>query len=90
MKYCRHFYVAGRVQGVAFRAHACTEAQRRGVTGWVRNLADGRVEVLACGESAAVAAFEQWLWQGPRHARVDQVVASDAALEAFEQFEIRG
>lgn len=59
------------MQGVFFRAHTQQEAQRLGLTGWARNLYDGRVEVLACGEAGPLAQLRQWLKQGPRMARVD-------------------
>jgi acylphosphatase len=70
---CKRCMVTGRVQGVFFRASTRAQAQRLGVTGYARNLADGAVEVLACGGEAAVAALCDWLWQGPEHARVDDV-----------------
>lgn len=89
MKRCRHFYVSGRVQGVFFRATACEVARRLGLTGWVRNLPDGRVEALACGEPEALAAFEDWLWEGPQHARVQAVTASEAPVEDLSGFGVR-
>lgn len=89
MRVCRRFKVSGHVQGVAFRASALDEAQRLGLGGWVRNLPNGEVEALACGNAAALEALERWLWQGPRAARVTAVIAIDAPLEAFDGFEIR-
>lgn len=65
--------VTGRVQGVFFRASTQREAQKLGVTGHAHNLADGSVEVFACGESAAVQQLKEWLWQGPPAARVTAV-----------------
>jgi len=65
--------VGGRVQGVYYRAATAEQAQRFGIDGWVKNLADGRVEVLAAGSPEAVAALVRWLWQGPPAARVDSV-----------------
>ena len=62
--------VTGRVQGVGFRYATLQEAQRRGLTGWVRNLADGRVEVLAQGSAAMVEDLISWLETGPRFAAV--------------------
>ncbi|MBI3897804.1 MAG: acylphosphatase [Gammaproteobacteria bacterium] len=89
MTVCRHYYVSGRVQGVYYRASACDEARRLGLTGWVRNLDDGRVEALACGDASTLAEFERWLWKGPSAARVEQVAISEAAPILFDDFEIR-
>ena len=72
------FTVRGRVQGVGFRYFVLREAQARGVAGWVRNLPDGAVEVLAAGEPALVDAFEGRLWHGPPHARVTEIEAAAA------------
>ena len=59
------FRITGKVQGVCFRAGTRTEAQRLGLRGHARNLADGRVEVLAVGDSEAIDALARWLQQGP-------------------------
>ncbi len=89
MNCCRHFLVSGQVQGVFFRATTETAARRLGLTGWVRNLRDGRVELVACGEEARLKELEQWLWQGPPRARVERVVVSDIEPQAFRDFEVR-
>jgi len=89
MNRCRHFLVSGRVQGVFFRAATEAAARRLGVTGWVRNLADGSVELVACGAEAKLAELERWLWQGPPHARVEQVVSADVELQSFRDFSVR-
>jgi acylphosphatase len=89
MTFCRRFLISGRVQGVFFRATTEAVARRLGVTGWVRNLPDGRVEVLACGEEAKLGELEQWLRQGPPRAQVERVVAQDAAVQAFNGFSAR-
>ncbi|MCG5531435.1 acylphosphatase [Halorhodospira halochloris] len=68
-----HCYVSGLVQGVCFRAYTQEKARQLGLSGYVRNLADGRVEVLASGDSAQLAELCQWLHQGPPAARVEQV-----------------
>ena len=62
---CLRCYVSGRVQGVGFRYAAAEKALSLGLKGYVRNLPDRRVEVLACGEERAVNALRNWLWQGP-------------------------
>jgi acylphosphatase len=70
---CAKFLVSGRVQGVFFRASARDEALRLKLSGYAKNLADGGVEVLACGDEQALDALERWLRRGPPLARVDQV-----------------
>jgi acylphosphatase len=81
----RRSYVSGRVQGVFFRAATRQRAAELGVTGYAMNLADGRVEVLACGDPGAVAQLGAWLWQGPPSAQVTQVETVDVALEHVPQ-----
>jgi acylphosphatase len=70
---CRRSFVSGRVQGVFYRATCCTKGVSLGLTGYARNLVDGRVEVMACGEDAAVNEFVAWLWQGSPASRVTDV-----------------
>jgi acylphosphatase len=67
------FLVAGKVQGVWFRASTREEALRLGLRGYARNLDDGRVEVLATGAAGAIDALAEWLQHGPPLARVDQL-----------------
>ncbi|GLQ47584.1 acylphosphatase [Dyella lipolytica] len=71
------FLVSGKVQGVFFRASTRNEALRLGLSGYAANLPDGRVEVVAMGRVEALFELEQWLWQGPPTARVDDVVRSE-------------
>jgi acylphosphatase len=85
---CRHFLVTGRVQGVFYRASTQQAAQRLGLSGWVRNLSDGRVELLACGSETALAELEKWLWQGPANARVERVDVAEAALQECQGFHV--
>ena len=73
MRVARRFVITGRVQGVGFRYYTQDAALREGVTGWVRNLPDGRVEALAEGEAEAVTRLERAVRSGPRGARVDRV-----------------
>lgn len=74
--------VAGRVQGVYYRAATVERASALNLRGWVRNLPDSSVEVVAAGEPEAVAALTAWLWEGPPAARVAcvSVEAWDAAV----------
>lgn len=67
---CRHYYISGKVQGVFYRASTLEQAQQLGLAGWVRNLMDGRVEVVACGNEDVLQAFEAWLHIGPKMANV--------------------
>jgi acylphosphatase len=82
MPECRKCWVAGRVQGVYFRGATQQRARGLGVTGYARNLADGRVEVLACGASTALDSLCEWLWQGPPSAKVSTVTC--ARVETVE------
>jgi acylphosphatase len=82
--------VTGRVQGVSYRASAAREAQRLGLVGWVRNTADGAVELEAEGPSASVDTFVAWCHRGPAAARVSGVAVEERAAMAEEaEFEIR-
>jgi acylphosphatase len=83
------YLVTGRVQGVGFRYFVEEEATSVGVTGWVRNLADGRVEVLAAGDDAQLGQLEKKLWEGPPLARVTSVDVEPAAAPDHEGFHIR-
>jgi acylphosphatase len=69
----KRYWVTGRVQGVWFRASTRDRAADIGLDGWVRNLADGRVEVLASGTDGQIEELETFLRQGPPGARVDLV-----------------
>jgi len=75
---CKICLVSGRVQGVFYRATCRRRAGELGVRGYAKNLPDGRVEVLACGEEGAVEAFVQWLWEGSAASRVQAVQVSEA------------
>jgi acylphosphatase len=85
----RRVLVSGRVQGVAYRAATRSEAQAGGVGGWVRNLGDGRVEAVFEGESAAVAQLVAWCREGPRFARVDDVLVHEESPEGLFDFRVR-
>jgi len=76
-----HLLVSGRVQGVFYRQSTVDEARRLGLAGWVRNLPDGRVEVLAEGEREGLEALARFCRRGPPAARVDDVAAEWSALQ---------
>jgi acylphosphatase len=88
MRVARRFVVSGRVQGVGFRWFTQEAASREGVTGWVRNLSDGRVEALLEGEADAVVRVERALRAGPRGARVDDVSVDDEEPGGYRRFTI--
>jgi len=72
-KVCCRCYVSGRVQGVFYRSTAQTRARELQITGYARNLPDGRVEVMACGEPGQVTRFQDWLWIGSSSSAVNNV-----------------
>jgi acylphosphatase len=87
----RRYVVRGRVQGVGFRWFVEREAHTLGVAGWVRNRADGTVEVLAMGSKEQLSNLHARLRQGPRAARVDEVDVSEAQpVEGLKTFRIEG
>lgn len=85
---CIHCYVSGRVQGVWFRAETTKEAKRLDLTGWVRNLPDGRVEVFACGDVENIKKFQSWLKKGPPLATVSDVSYEEVEFEEHEEFRV--
>ena len=82
---CRRSFVSGRVQGVFYRATCVKQAISLGLAGYARNLPDGRVEVLACGQAPAVERFIAWLWEGSPASKVTGVETS-----AADAAEVRG
>ena len=85
----RRFRVTGRVQGVFFRAWTKQQADELGVTGWVRNAADGSVEGLLIGGEEVVAQLTERLHGGPPSALVNNVEITVADVEALGRFEVR-
>jgi acylphosphatase len=89
---CLKSLVSGRVQGVWYRASTRDRALALGVVGYVKNLADGRVEVLACGDTLAVDALVGWLAQGPPRANVRDVstqAVDGKWADGLTSFEVR-
>lgn len=83
-----HLIIKGKVQGVFYRASAREEAKKLGVVGWIKNTADGNVEALVSGTDSQLEAFFAWCRQGPRNARVTNVIISPAEEKAFEKFTV--
>ena len=89
MRIARRFVISGRVQGVGFRWFAKDVADREGVTGWVKNLSDGRVEAFVEGDAEAVTRVERHLHNGPPGARVQNVNAiTEPPGAAYHDFSI--
>lgn len=84
----RHVHVSGRVQGVFFRDFTRQQAQALELTGWVRNLDDGRVEAVFEGEPASVTTMLNKLRDGPPQARVEQIAVREEPPEGLEKFVI--
>ena len=80
---CIKCRVRGHVQGVWFRGSTHSEAGRLGLNGYARNLPDGTVEVVACGDAGQLAVLQQWLQHGPSGARVDQLDCSDLTPDSI-------
>ena len=86
---CLRLLISGRVQGVWFRESMRQQALKQGVAGWGRNLPDGRVEAVACGDSAQLARLLEWSRRGPPLAKVTRVESEAAPEQAFDGFEKR-
>jgi len=85
-----HLNITGKVQGVGFRANTRREARKLGLTGWVRNLSDGSVEVVAEGEKKDIDSLVSWSKEGPRLANVKNVeIDRDEYRGEFEVFSVR-
>lgn len=84
-----HAIISGVVQGVSFRFYTRQQANALGIVGWVRNLADGNVEVMAVGSIVQLQALLKWLHRGPSWARVEQVKQEiTEESEEFQDFKI--
>jgi len=85
-----HVWISGKVQGVFYRAYTQDAARTHGVTGWVRNLPDGRVEAVFEGDARAVDAMVQWCHRGSPLSRVDRVEVQEEPYQGeFADFGVR-
>ena len=85
-----HIFVTGRVQGVFFRQSTRVMALKNNVNGWVRNLDDGRVEIVAEGEKQNIESLINWCKTGPANSRIDEFELSEENyIDEFENFEVR-
>lgn len=84
-----HVWIMGRVQGVFFRMETQRAAMAQGVTGWVRNLPDGRVEAVFEGEALDVNAMVDWCWKGSPKSLVQEVKKSEESFTGgFDRFDV--
>lgn len=83
----RKILVGGRVQGVFYRAAVARRARELGITGYAKNLADGRVEVLACGDAQHVQSFIEGLWIGSTASKVTSVEAIEVSADEIQRTE---
>jgi acylphosphatase len=87
-KLCIHYFVSGLVQGVFFRDWTRQKAEALDITGWIKNMNDGRVEVMACGEQEKLAEFESWLWEGSPASKVNKVISREEPWSDYDDFMI--
>ncbi len=85
---CRRFTISGRVQGVFFRVSTRDVAVSLEITGHAVNRPDGTVDVLACGETSAIAELEQWLHDGPPMSSVSSVESVEVECQKLDSFSI--
>jgi len=89
-KTCTAIYVYGMVQGVGFRYTTQHQAKQLALTGFARNLDDGSVEVVACGDGEQIEKLLTWLKQGgPRGARIDRILTEPQSTKDYDGFQIR-
>jgi acylphosphatase len=85
-----HLFISGIVQGVGYRWSCNREARAVGLTGWVKNLPDGRVEAVLQGSREQVERMIKWCYRGPSEAQVSDIaVTYEDSLEDFKEFGIR-
>ena len=84
----KHLLIKGKVQGVFYRASAREVAEALGLTGWIRNTAEGHVEAVVTGNGYQLDDFISWCRQGPSNAVVTEVVIEERSEEPFENFRV--
>lgn len=87
-KTCIRAVVSGKVQGVFFRDSAQKKAYELGLTGWIKNLDNGDVELVACGEKDPIMVLTEWLWEGPKNAEVSNVYWKEITVENHDDFAV--
>lgn len=89
MRICKQFIISGRVQGVCYRISTQQQAVQLNLTGYVKNLSDGRVQAEFCGLPENIEEMQQWLWLGPVMAKVDDVKMQLLPETDYLEFEVR-
>ena len=84
----RQLIIKGKVQGVFFRASAKETANQWGITGWIKNTANGDVEAMVSGTENQLQHFLKWCWHGPSGAEVTEVIQSECPETFFDDFSI--
>jgi len=84
-----HCFISGKVQGVWFRASTQDKAKELGLTGFARNLHDGRVEVIASGEASKINELHEWLKKGPKLAKVTEVTRDEIEWQDHDRFYVK-
>jgi len=87
-KICMHFIISGHVQGVFYRSETQKKANTLNLTGYVKNVQNGNVEVFACGAEKNIKQFEKWLWHGPKFAQVTSVTFAECDWQDYDNFVI--
>lgn len=87
-KVTKHCYVSGLVQGVFYRASTVNKAKQLQVTGWIKNLADGRVEALLSGDTQNVEDLLEWMKVGPEQAQVDGIEITKLDWQGHTDFTV--
>lgn len=88
-KLCIRCYISGRVQGVWFRDSTKEQAKQLNISGWAKNLPDGRVEIVASGERANLDELYEWLQDGPKLANVTDCTREELSWYDYMDFEIK-
>ncbi len=88
MEVCFRAIISGKVQGVFFRANTKKQAQKLNLVGYAKNLPDGTVEVIACGDEKDIEILKKWLQHGPDTAHVTAVQFEIISNKKFTNFEV--
>jgi acylphosphatase len=85
-----HLFISGKVQGVFFRLNTRNKAEELGIFGWVKNLSDGRVEILVEGKKEKIEEFIKWAKRGPLFAKVEELESEQQEFKGeFDSFKIK-